>query len=222
MRGLGRFLVLCLGMVLLLACCLVTFVMGVSLVGMYLLGNGPWFLLGFPLAVALLVGGLRLCSTCLPDVTSSDGPVEQMFLAFAGIAVLVMLVALLPGAMGGPQLYQTYYGEKTTAVVTSIITTNNESGGITKYHYSVRDDVTGEDLGTLAQAPWDDTKRGDRIEIVVDPHGWVPPVTADRVGHSTVAAITLTVCFAVIILQALAVLATALWRWVLARPRRVA
>jgi hypothetical protein len=75
-------------------------------------------------------------------------------------------------------------------------------------------------MGVLAQAPEDETAEGDRIEVVVDPHGWVPPVVADQVGRTTVPAIILACCFAVAVLAALAVLAAALGTMASARFRQ--
>lgn len=135
------------------------------------------------------------------------------------VVLIAMLVAFFPGVIAGPQIYQKYYGEKTTAVVTSIVTNNGENGGVIKYQYFVRGDATGEDLGVLAQAPGNETAEGDRIEIVVDPRGWVPPVAADQLGQTTVPAIILACCLAVAALATLAVLTTALGTLVSARPR---
>lgn len=160
-----------------------------------------------------------LCVDFIDDVEPNGGPVNRVFYGSVVIAFIVMLVAFLPGIIAGPQIYQKYYGEKTTAVVTLIMARTGENGGVTKYQYFVRDDATGEDLGALAQAPGDEVARGDRIEIVVDPRGWVPPVAADQVGHATVPAIILACCFAVVALAALAILARALGALASARLR---
>jgi hypothetical protein len=220
MRGLTRFLLLCGGLTLLLAFCLVAFVTAVGIGGIFIAGLGLWFLLGIPLAFALFVGGMGLCVVIIDDVESNDdGPVNRVFFGSVVIAFIAMLVAFIPGVFAGPQIYQKYYGEKTTAVVTSILTNNDENGGVIKYHYFVQDDTTGEDLGALARTPSDETVEGDRIEVVVDPRGWVPPVAAAQLGQTTVPAVILACCFAVILLAALAVLATALGALASARLR---
>jgi hypothetical protein len=218
MRRLGRFLLLCAGVLLLVGCALVTFLVGAVLFGMLVPPIGLWFLLGIPLVVVLLFGGFSLCEAFIEDEEPGDGPLERVLLGFVIVAFFATLAAIVSGAIGGPHLYQKYYGEKTTAVVSSVFEVNGENGGVLKRQYIVRDDVTGADLGMLAQSPHHETAEGDRVEVFVDPHGWVPPVAADQLGLATVPGVILACCFAVIVVAALAVIARAFGALVSARP----
>jgi hypothetical protein len=219
MRGLARFLLLCVGVTLLLGFCLVAFVTAVGIMGIFVSGLGLWFLLGIPLAVALFLGGVFLCVPGLDEMESPDGPVSRVFYGAVLVGFFAMLVAFVPGVIAGPQVYQKYYGEKTVAVVRSILVVNAENGGVLKHQYYVEDAATGEDLGVLARTPEDETAEGDRIEVVVDPLGWVPPVAADQIGQTALAEVVLACCFAVVALAALTILATALGTMTSARLR---
>jgi hypothetical protein len=160
------FLLLCVGVTLLLACCLVAFVTAVGIGGIFISGLGLWFLLGIPLALALFGGGIWLCEAFIDDVESNDGPVNRVFFR----SLVVVLIAMI---------YQKYHGEKTTAVVTLIVTNNGENGGVIKYQYFVRDDATGEDLGVMSGEvgqPGDgwlasDGGVGSVVIVEVDPAG---------------------------------------------------
>lgn len=220
MRRPGRFLLLCAGVLLLVGCALVTFLVGAVLFGMLVPPIGLWFLLGIPLAVVLLFSGFSLCEAFIQDEEPGDGPLEGVLLGFVVVAFFATLAAIVSGAIGGPHLYQKYYGEKTTAVVSSVFEVNGEDGGVLKQQYLVRDEKTGEDLGMLAQAPQDGSAEGDRVEVYVDRRGWVPPVAADQLGLATVPGVVLGCCFAVIAVGALVVIARAFV--VLVHPRRIA
>lgn len=192
-------------MLLLVGFWVVAVVVLAGMTGMFLSG---WLFLGIPLAVVLLfAGGMLTMSATEPEW--DDGPVVYAL----GLTVLVGLgsglVATIMVGMWGPQIYHEHYGERTTAVITYIATTNNESGGVSNYLQHVADATTGADLGWLAQDPLGEPAEGDRIEVSVDPRGWVPPVPVDRMGGTGTPAVVLACCFGAVALTALATIATA-------------
>jgi hypothetical protein len=181
---LGRFLTLCLGVVVLF----VFWVLAVVVIaGVVELWHSWWVLAGIPVALVLLVAGFLLV------MSHDDGP-----------------VATVTVGLSGPQLYHERYGEPVDAVVTYISTTNAENGGTLHWQYHVTS-VAGDDLGYLARIPARETAEGDRIEVFVDPHGLVPPVAADNLGGTTVPAVILACSCGVMALFGLAIIAAAAW-----------
>ena len=200
-----RFLLLCLGVVALLAFWLVAVLVCAGLVGAW---HSWWVLPGVPVAFFLLfVGFMLVVGYDEPE----DGPVSTLFAIWIFVAIGTGFVAMGAANLSGPQIYHQRFGEPVAAVVTSISATNGENGGVTNWLYSV-DAVTGEDLGWLAKPPPHETAEGDRIEVSVDPHGLLPPVSADSLGGTTSAAVVLGSCLGVMVLFDLAILVAAGYR----------
>lgn len=92
---------------------------------------------------------------------------------------------------------------------------------MTETWYYVVDAATGEDLGILAREPANETAKGDRIEVAVDPRGWVPPISVDSLTGTTTPAIVLASCLGAMVLAALAIVGTALGAWVSQAVRKL-
>lgn len=202
---------LCLGVILLLAFWVVAVVTTVGTIVVFSSGSGGlWVLLGIPLGFVLLVCGFGFC---LPFnvLEPEDGPFAKMFSGALVVAVVAWLPAVYAGVVSGPQVYQEHYGEETTAIVTRIDTIGDGNGGVFNYVFHIRDEASGDDLGVLAEVPEDrDLDEGDRVKVVVDPHGLVPAVVAGQSGPTTVSAIILASCVVVVALAALTSLLSAL------------
>lgn len=192
-------------MLLLVGFWVVAIVVLAGMTGMFLSG---WLFLGIPLALVLLfVGAMLTMRATEPEW--DEGPVIYALGVMVFVGLGAGLVATIMVGMWGPQIYHEHYGERTTAVITYLTTTNNESGGVSNYLQHVEDATTGADLGWLAQDPLGEPSEGDRLEVSVDPRGWVPPVPVDRMGGTGIPAIVLACCFGAVALTALATIATA-------------
>lgn len=200
---LGLFALLCVGVALLVTAWMVAFV---ALAGMVVGAFGLWVLLGIPVVLVLVVVGMALLVGFV-----EDGPVLGAFVVSIFVALVTMTVGVITADAAGPQIYHERFGEKATAVVTAII--EIRADGYASDQYYVRS-VTGESLGVLAQNPWDGTKRGDRIEVLVDPRGWMPPVPVSRMGPTTVPVVVLGCCFGAVALAGLAIIGAAVHVWV--------
>lgn len=216
MRRLWSFSLFCVGVTSLLACWLTVFVV---LAGLFLRAFGLWLFLGIPLALGLLLLGGWLMLPFMDEV-EPDG--DSILGAVAGslfVAVAAMTVAVATADLSGAQIYHVRFGEETTAIVSWTNPVRNEYGNVTETWYYVTDYATKKDLGVLALAPSDGTTKGERIEVSVDPRGWMPPVPVERLGWTTVPTIVLVCCFAAMALAALTIIATALGAW-MTRHRR--
>ena len=208
---LGRFTLLCVGVASLVAAWVVTFV---ALAGVFMGAFGLWVLLGIPVVLVLLIMGLLLMMGFVEETeqASDGGPVLGAFVVSVFVALVTMTVGVITADSAAPHIYHGRFGEETTAVVTGIV--EIRADGYAADQYYVRNSATGESLGTLAQNPWDGTKEGDRIEVLVDPNGWMPPVPVSRMGSTTVPVAILVCCFAAVALAGLAIIGAAVRVWV--------
>lgn len=201
-----RFLLLCLGVVALLVFWLLAVVVYAGLAGAW---HSWWVLAGIPVALFLLFVGFMLVMGY--DEPDNDGPVSTLFTIWVFVAIGTGFVAFAAASMAGPQLYHQRFGEPTAAVVTSISAINSENGGVAHWTYSV-ENLDGEHLGWLADPPLNETAEGDRIEVFVDPHGLLPPVSADSLRGTTPAAVVLACCLGVMVLFDLAIIVAGAYR----------
>ncbi|MDT0345897.1 hypothetical protein [Streptomyces litchfieldiae] len=211
MRRMRRFFLLCVGVTSLLACWLVAFVV---LFGLLVRAFGLWVLIGIPLVPALLMLAAWLILPFVDEVEPDGGPLLYVLAGSGCVAVAALWVAGVTADLAGAQVYHARFGEQTTAVVSWVDPVRNEYGNVTETWYYVVDPTTEEHLGVLAQEPANGTAEGDRVEVSVDPRGWMPPVPVDRLGWTTVPTAILVCCFAAVVLAALAVVAMALVTWV--------
>ena len=211
MQRLGLFTLLCVGVTLLVAAWVVTFV---AIAGLAVGAFGLWVLLGIPVVLILLAVGMLLVMGFmdLMEPPLEGGPVFGAVTGLFLVGLGTMTVGIITADLAGPQIYHERFGEETTAVVTTIVPIRTD--GYATDQYYVSDPDTGEALGVLAQNPWDETKRGDRIEVLVDPRGWVPPVPVSRMGSNTVPIVILVCCFAAVALAGLTIIGAAVHVWV--------
>jgi hypothetical protein len=83
------------------------------------------------------------------------------------VALFLMLGAVFVGLPGA---YMTHRGERTGAVVTAKVP--GPTLGATDQRIRVRIGMTGEDPGLLHYHDGRDLQGGDRVDVLVDPHGW--------------------------------------------------
>ncbi|GAA1329487.1 hypothetical protein [Saccharothrix algeriensis] len=218
MRGLRLFGLLCAGVVVLVVCWLLAFA---TLAGLILQPRGAlWVLLGIPLVAVLLLFGFGLAIPFEEAAEPHDGGLTgNVLIAFFYIAFGALAAAGSAVHFSGAQVYHVHFGERVEAVVSGIHEVRNEYGSLADRWYHVADSTTRESLGQLAVHPSDETAEGDRIEVSVDPHGWLGPVPVDRMGWSTVPTAVLVGCAGAVALAALAAVATAFGVWVRAVRR---
>jgi hypothetical protein len=197
--------------IVLLACWLVAYVF---IAGAVFRAFSLWLLLGIPLALGLLVLGGFLMFAFMDELAPADDSILYALVVFLVAGVATLFVAGATTDLAGAAVYHSHYGQHRTAVVTWITPIRNEYGSVTETWYHVVDPATGEDLGRLAEEPANETAEGDRIEVAVDPRGWLPPISVDRLTGTTTPAIILASCLGAMVLAALAIVGTALGAWV--------
>jgi hypothetical protein len=107
----------------------------------------------------------------------------------ATLTVLALLVPVVVLSVSG-LVYQAAFGERTVATVTG------RDFGRDEMRYELREFPGGEDLGPmLAIADGEEyLDRGERLEVSVDPLGWVAPVRAEDVDSAALPAAILAAC----------------------------
>jgi hypothetical protein len=220
MRGLRLFGLLSAGVVTLVGCWLAAFA---TLAAWMLLDAGGALLgfLGIPIVVVLLAFGFGLVLAFEEELepVPANSPISRALMVFFIAACGALVVASGVLNFSGAQIYQAQHGERTEAVLSSIMEFNGESGAVVKRWYYVRDSAGRADLGPLAIPPPDGTAEGDPIVVLADPSGWIRPVPADSTGWTTVPTAILLGTAGVVALGALGVMATGLGVLITRRPR---
>ncbi|MGW4109388.1 hypothetical protein ACWEFJ_00745 [Actinosynnema sp. NPDC004786] len=215
MGGLRAFGSLCAGVAVLVVCWSAALA---TLAGMMMVqpGRGWWTFLGIPLVLVLLAVGFGLAMA--HDEASGSGGTLNALIVFFLVACGALMVAGGVAYFSGAQVYQAHLGTRAEAVISSTIGFNGESGGVVRRWYYVDDAVTGESLGPLATPP-ENAEEGTRVTVLVDPHGWIRPVPADSAARTAAPTAIALGAAGVVLLGALAVLATGLWASATRRPR---
>ncbi|MDT0345343.1 hypothetical protein [Streptomyces litchfieldiae] len=117
------------------------------------------------------------------------GSIGVRCLGWRAMAALTVLTLILPAIalFFGGHAYHDALGERTTATVTA----RSGSGG---ENYELREEPGGEDLGTAAIPPKEAVEVGERLEVSVDPLGWVAPFPVDRLGGTAPWGVLLGAC----------------------------
>jgi hypothetical protein len=212
MRKLWLFSLLCLSAAALLASWLAAYLLAA---GSAVRAFGSWMLLDLLLLCVLLPLGF-LSLPFLNRMERRYGPVTGAIRSYFVLAGLALACATVTTVACGPQMYHARYGERAEALITEtapVYDDDNDRRG-TKYRVVAYD--TGRDLGWMERGPKERAAEGERIEISVDPHGWLDPVAAERLGYTTVPTAILVCCLAAATLAALAIVGAGLL-YVLAR-----
>jgi hypothetical protein len=181
--GMRRVLGLCLVLVAVLACWVVS-------VAAVCVGGLEGVVAGVVAFVGGVVCGVRFAA--LLDARRA---------ARVDLTVLVAwLVALVVAGISGAQIYHGHVGERTRAVIVGTRRTEGRGapagGGLPPRGTSYRlvEVGTERDLGWMVHGPRQRAHKGERVVVSVDPRGWVAPVAAERLGGTTAPSVLLGIC----------------------------